>query len=213
MSRFFGDGGVRVKICGVTRPSDAEAVVAAGADAIGFNFWAGSKRHVLLERVSEWAAELPITRVAVVVDASEAELRQLADSGLFEAIQFHGHENPETCLRAGFPVWIKATQAESEAKLEALEAYPTPHVLIDAHVPGKLGGTGVGADRALVAEYVVRHPERRVILAGGLRPDNVAEACAATAATAVDTAGGVEASPGIKDAAMIRDFVAAAKGK
>jgi len=211
MSPFFEEGETRVKICGVTRPGDAEAVVEAGADAIGFNLWPGSKRFVALESIAEWAGRLPVTRIAVVVDLSAEELERVVGGGLFHAVQFHGKETPLTCAASGARTWIKAMQAESKSRLQELDAYQTEHVLIDAHVPGQLGGTGAEADWNLVADFRKAHPGKRVILAGGLTPANVAAAIETTGVPAVDTAGGVESAPGIKDPAKVRDFVAAVK--
>jgi phosphoribosylanthranilate isomerase len=211
--RLFLPGAARVKICGITSEADARMAVAAGADALGFNFYAGSKRGLTPEASLDWIATLAgaVDRVAVVVNASRSLLGTLVGSGCFEMIQFHGDETPEQCAGAGVGVWMKAVRVRDVASLGEALRFPTPYLLLDAWVPGAYGGTGAAADWGLVRGWVAEHPERQWVLAGGLTPGNVAEAIRVVCPAAVDVAGGVESAPGKKDTALVQGFVAAAR--
>lgn len=211
---FFDPGPpVRVKICGITNSGDAELAVASGADAIGVNFFPGSKRHVALEESRQWIASLAgrVSRVAVVVNPSADEVAGLRDSGCFEAVQFHGDESPEFCAACGFERWVKAVRVKDALSLEAALAYATPFLLLDAWVESAYGGTGRRLDWPLAGEFAAAHPDRRVILAGGLAPDNVAGAVRTVKPHGVDVAGGVESRPRSKDGGLVRGFVRAAR--
>ena len=201
-----------MKVCGITRETDAVAAVDAGVDALGFNFYPGSKRHVRLEDVSGWIAGLPdeIGRIAVLVNAEENLLRDLQASGLFHAFQFHGDETAETCLRWGGNFYLRACPITDEASANAALSDAAPCLLLDAHAPGTYGGTGRVIDWSLAAR-VARAAKRPVVLSGGLHPGNVASAVAQVRPAAVDVASGVESAPGRKDAAKMRDFVAAVR--
>jgi phosphoribosylanthranilate isomerase len=209
---LFRPGRLRVKICGVTNPADAALAVEAGADAIGINLFPGSKRFVEIDAVRGWVAALPVTRVAVVVNASRDELARIAAAGCFDAIQFHGDEAPDFCAASALP-WIRAVRVSGPAALDEALAYATPHLLLDGHAALGYGGTGVMVDPMLAAAFVREHAERRVILAGGLRAENVAAAVQAVRPHAVDVASGVEQDGDArrKDAAKVRAFVAAAR--
>lgn len=213
LRRWLGGARTGVKICGITRREDALEAVAAGADALGFNFYAKSKRAVRLEEIAPWAAGLPpdVGRVAVVVNPGEDLVRGLLAAGIFHALQFHGGEPPEFCARWGGNFYIKARALRGGISAEDVWADPAPCLLLDAHAPGEFGGTGRVIDWGLAAE-VVRGAGRPVILSGGLNPHNVAEAVRLVRPAAVDAASGVERAPGVKDAALMRDFVAAARG-
>lgn len=213
LRRCLGGGRTGVKICGITREEDALAAIAAGADALGFNFYPKSKRAVRLYDITSWAGALPadIARVAVVVRPEESLLRDLARSGLFHALQFHGGEDPEFCAAWGGRFYIKARPISDEASVEAALVDPAPCLLLDAHAPGQHGGTGRTIDWDL-ATRVARSADRPVVLSGGLRPENVADAVQRVRPVAVDTASGVESAPGIKDAALMRGFADAATG-
>ena len=202
---------VRVKICGITNVDDALAAVEAGADALGFMFYAPSPRAVRPGPVAEIIRALPpfIGKVGVFVNPSEEEvLHAIATCGL-DAVQFHGHEAPEFCARFGVKV-IKAFRVQDEESLQALPAYQVGAWLLDSFVPGQFGGTGAqfNWDLALAAKKL----GRPVILAGGLTPDNAAEAARRVQPFALDVSSGVEAAPGRKDAAKVRAFIRAAKG-
>ncbi len=210
---FFEPGPLRVKICGVTNAGDAALVVDAGADAIGINLFAGSKRFVDLAAVRPWVRELPIARVAVVVNATPDELARIAGAECFDAIQFHGDETPEICAASPLP-WIRAVRVAGAEALDAALAYVTPALLLDAFAGSAYGGTGATIDPALARDFARAHPSRRVILAGGLRPETVAAAVRIVQPQGVDVASGVETAGDArrKDADRVREFVAAARG-
>jgi len=212
LRRWLGSGRTGVKVCGLTREEDAHAAIDAGVDALGFNFYPQSKRAVHLTDISPWLKKLPsdIGRVAIVVHPDEALLRELTHSGLFHALQFHGGETPEFCAAWGGDFYIKARPISDIASADAALADPASCLLLDAHAPGVHGGTGRTIDWELAAG-VVEAAARPVVLSGGLRPDNVAEAVRLVRPAAVDTASGVESAPGVKDAALMRSFVAAAR--
>ena len=207
---------VRVKICGITNRADAEEAIALGADALGFNTWRGGKRFIDLERESAWLAGLPpfVGRVALLVNAPLAEAERVARLPFIDALQLHGDEDAAYCAevaRLGV-CFVKALRVREAADVASANSFSTPHVLIDAHVAGLFGGTGVRVDLALAEELRQRHPGLTLILAGGLTPENVADAVRAVRPYAVDVSSGVEATPGRKDRARMRAFVDAVRG-
>ena len=214
LRRWLDGGRTGVKVCGFTREEDAYAAIDAGVDALGFNFYPQSKRAVRLADIAPWLKKLPadIGRVAIVVHPDEALLRELTQSGFFHALQFHGGETPEFCAAWGGDFYIKARPIFDAASADAALSDPAPCLLLDAHAPGVHGGTGTTIDWSLAAD-VVSAAARPVVLSGGLRPDNVAEAVRQVHPAAVDTASGVESSPGVKDAAQMRLFVTGARGE
>lgn len=210
--RFFTAGEVRVKVCGITTSEDAEQAVAAGADAIGINLFEGSKRHVKLDDALGWVKNIPIARIAVVVNASSGFIQKISASGIFDAIQFHGDESPEECSRS--PVsWIRAVRVKSLETLESALDYATPWLLLDAYSPQAYGGTGHLLDWEDARAFIDRVQDRRVILAGGLTSGNVAAAVRAVQPFAVDVASGVEVAgnPRRKDPVLMRDFIEAVR--
>jgi phosphoribosylanthranilate isomerase len=199
----------RVKICGVTSVDDALASVEAGADAIGVNFARRSPRRVEVELARAILEALPrhVVSVGVFVDSSEAEIRDvIARTGL-RCVQLHGDE-PAELVAAFLPHAYKALRVRGAGVLEEAARYPGEHLLLDAYVPGVEGGTGATFDWAIAAKLA---RVRQVTLAGGLTPDNVAEAVREVRPFCVDVASGVELSPGRKDRAKVRAFIAAAK--
>ena len=202
---------VTVKICGITSEADALAAAEAGADAIGLMFYEGSPRHVTLEQAKAISAALPqhVMRVGVFVNAEEAFVHQALTECMLNILQFHGDETPEECSR--YPVMtLKAFRVQGEETLAELEAYPSAGYLLDAYVKDALGGTGATFNWDLA----VRAQEfgKPIFLAGGLTPENVAEAVRKVQPFGVDVSSGVESEPGRKDAEQMRTFVAAAKG-
>lgn len=196
----------RVKLCGLTRPEDVDAAVAAGADALGFVLWPGSKRAVDESRLAELSARVPafVTRVGLFVDQESAVIERCAAH--LDLLQFHGDESPAFC--AGFDrPWIKALRMRDGLDLDAAaEAYKGAQaLLLDAYRPGVPGGTGETFDWSRIPAGLAKP----VILAGGLGADNVAEAITTVVPFAVDVSGGVEASPGVKDAEHIAAFFTA----
>ena len=202
---------VTVKICGITSEADAIAAAEAGADAIGLMFYEGSPRHVILEQAKAISAALPqhVMRVGVFVNAEEAFVHQALTECMLNILQFHGDETPEECSR--YPVMtLKAFRVQGEETLAQLEAYPSAGYLLDAYVKDALGGTGAtfNWDLAVRAQKF----GKPIFLAGGLTPENVAEAVRKVQPFGVDVSSGVEIEPGRKDAEQMRTFVAAAKG-
>jgi phosphoribosylanthranilate isomerase len=200
--------GVRVKICGVTRLEDALAAARLGADAIGLNFWPRSKRFVPPAAAAEIVRRLPphVAAFGVFVNPTREELLgAIAASGVGVA-QLHGDEPPAFCLGLPVPV-VKALRVREAQDLAALASYEVPAFLLDAPSAG-YGGSGATFDWAL-AEAAAR--ELPVLLAGGLEPANVAEAVRRVRPLGVDVASGVESSPGVKDVALLEQFIRRAK--
>ncbi|HEX9698167.1 MAG TPA: phosphoribosylanthranilate isomerase [Acidobacteriota bacterium] len=199
------------KVCGITRAADAEEAVRLGADAIGFVFWAGSPRAISVEAAAAIGRDLPagVRKVGVFVDATAEELREAAETADLDFIQLSGDEPPAACAAAPKPAW-KALRLPPGTAATAAEALAAPYadctLLIDAGVPGEYGGTGQAADWSAAARLAAHH---RVVLAGGLRPDNVAAAIEQVGPWGVDVASGVEAAPGRKDPDKLRRFAAA----
>lgn len=207
---------VRVKICGLRTRDTLAAAVDAGAAYLGFNFVERSKRYVSPDMARDLATEVPpgIAKVALVLDADDAELDAITSIVPLDMLQLHGEESPERVreikARYGLPV-MKAVGIAGEDDLAALDVYAAvaDQLLVDTKPPkdGDLpGGTGLSFDWRLIANRRWSVPW---MLAGGLTPDNVAEAIALTGARQVDVASGVESAPGVKDAALIRAFLEA----
>jgi phosphoribosylanthranilate isomerase len=198
---------VKVKICGITNLADAQGAVAAGADLLGFIFHEKSPRCVTLPAAAEIARQLPLTvlRVGVFVNAPEKLVFQAVHACGLNLLQFHGDEPPEYCTQFGL-MSIKAFRISNEASLSALPAYPTDAYLLDACVPGVPGGTGRQFNWDLAVQ--ARQFGKPIFLAGGLTPENVAAAVLQVQPFAVDVSSGVEQSPGKKDPAKVRAFIA-----
>ena len=207
---------VRVKICGITNPADAETAVELGADALGFNFYGQSTRY--FDGDTRWLRDLApfVSRVAVLVNATSLEAAcRWREAGLVDAVQLHGDETPSFCqavVARGTPI-VRALRVRDEATLGQPERWGTRALLLDACRPGAYGGTGERLDWDLAARFVAARPEFRVILSGGINPANVAEAVRRVRPFAVDVASGVEGprDPRHKDLALVRDFIQAAK--
>lgn len=213
----------RIKICGITNVEDAIAAVDAGADAIGLNFYEKSPRCVQLAVAKQIAAATEIVRVGVFVNQSAEEMWQAWNASGLSFAQIHGDETPETLkpiTEMGIITVRRFSVTETDpvgVLLRDMEHFTSvigwmpQGMLVDAAVPGEYGGTGAKADWHSLQGY-----ERRLgagtdlILAGGLTPDNVAEAIRIVRPAAVDVASGVESSPGKKDSVKVQDFVAAA---
>lgn len=202
---------MRVKVCGFTRAQDVRDALDAGVDALGLNLARGPRR-IAPDQAAALAALIPPLAQAVLlfVDADEETILAAAAATRCAALQLHGDEPPELAarLRRRLPV-IKAFRIASVADLDRVPGYPADAYLLDAAVAGAHGGTGTAWDHGLLAGRDLGAP---VILAGGLTPGNVAAAVAAVRPWGVDTASGVESAPGIKDAARMRAFAAAARG-
>jgi phosphoribosylanthranilate isomerase len=194
-----------IKICGITRAADAEAAVEAGADALGFIFWPASPRCVTAEAARAIASALPpfVTTVGVFVDQPIETVNGIADRVRLGAVQLHGDERPGVLDALVAPA-IKAVTGEGEA-----EAWPARvTLLLDASDRDRRGGTGRTGDWDAAAALARR---RRLLLAGGLTPENVAGAIARVRPYGIDVSSGVESAPGVKDHGKIRALIAAAR--
>lgn len=207
-------GRTRVKICGITNAADALAAIDAGADALGWNFFPGSKRFIAPRRATGIIGALPqrVAHVAVLVNPAWYEALALANSGMFAALQLHGDETPEFCRRLRdrqlrFAKAIAITQAAPDS----IAAFGTDTIVLDSRARGQFGGTGKPFAWELAADLGQRHPAVRFVVAGGLTPQNVAEAIRVARPYGVDVTSGVEDSPGKKNHARLRAFIAAAR--
>ncbi|MEI6223779.1 MAG: phosphoribosylanthranilate isomerase [Deltaproteobacteria bacterium] len=199
---------VRIKICGVTRLEDALAAARLGADALGFNFWPGSKRHLDPAAARRIISRLPpfVTPVGVFVNQSEGEMRAIAGETGIQAFQLHGDEPPELCARLPLPV-VKAIPVDQVRTLSKLLSYEVQAFLLDTPSRG-YGGSGEPFDWSLAEGVSDVAP---VVLAGGLTPENVGAAIRAVRPWAVDVASGVESSPGVKNPGRMARFVSAVR--
>jgi phosphoribosylanthranilate isomerase len=201
---------VKVKICGITNLADAQAAVAAGADLLGFIFAERSPRRMTVEGVAAFVRQLPlhVLRVGVFVDPAEDLVTQAASACGLNLLQFHGKESPEFCTQFGL-MSVKAFRVRDEQSLTALPAYHTDAWLLDTYSETQAGGTGQTFNWELA--IAAKEHGRPIFLAGGLTPDNVAEAVRRVQPFAVDVSSGVEAAPGQKDHAKVAAFIRAAK--
>ncbi|PLX78390.1 MAG: phosphoribosylanthranilate isomerase [Desulfuromonas sp.] len=200
---------VRVKICGITNEADALHAVACGADALGFVFFAKSPRCVDVARVRAIVDCLPplVATVGLFVNETvETVNRTVAAAGI-DVVQLHGDETPEDCRKIERPV-IKALRVKGRETVAESGLYPVRGILLDAWHPDKFGGTGSSFDWTLAAEVSSEVP---LILAGGLTPENVADAIRAVNPYAVDVSSGVESAPGKKDPEKVAAFIANAR--
>lgn len=196
----------RVKICGITREQDAIAAVDCGADALGFVFYGPSPRCVGIEQAAAIVRRLPpfVTTVALFVNAEPGLIARVIDEVGVDLLQFHGQESPEECARHGRP-WMRAVAMAPDTDPAALLARfgAGRGLLLDAYRPGVPGGTGETFDWDRIPAALAP----RIVLAGGLAPENVGEAVRRVRPYAVDVSGGVEAEKGVKDPARIRAFI------
>ncbi|UIJ76294.1 MULTISPECIES: phosphoribosylanthranilate isomerase [unclassified Acinetobacter] len=201
----------RAKICGITRTQDIQSVVQAGADAIGFVFFAPSPRSVTAVQAAELIQHVPpyVQTVGLFVNASAADIQDILKISPVDILQFHGDENPEQCQTIAQSVgrrWYKAIQMKPEldviAEIQAFQQAGASAVLLDAWHPELKGGTGHSFDWAQFPNLDIP-----LILAGGLKPENIEEAIQITGAYAVDVSGGVESAKGIKDQQLIERFM------
>lgn len=201
----------RIKICGITRPEDADVAATLGADAIGLVFHEPSPRRVDEAQAARIVAALPafVDAVALFVDAPADRIRRVLDAARIDLIQFHGDETPEVCRGFGRP-YIKAIRMRAGVDLaaEARRYGDAAALLIDTYRKGVPGGTG----ETFAWQRLPDGLGVPVILAGGLRPDNVGDAIRIVRPWGVDVSGGVESSGGIKDSAKLRAFFAAVTG-
>jgi phosphoribosylanthranilate isomerase len=202
---------VRIKICGITNIEDALLAADLGADALGFIFYPPSPRAIAADAARDIIAQLPpfVTTVGVFVDEDAAAVKELAAAVGLDWLQLHGRETPEYCQGLGRRV-IKGFRIRDENSLAGLAAYrgAVQAFLLDTYKKGQVGGTGE------TFNWDLAHQARKygpIILAGGLTPENVAQAITTAQPQAVDVASGVEAAPGKKDPERLRAFFAAIK--
>ena len=199
---------VRVKICGITNSADALAAIDAGANLLGFNFYEKSPRHITETEAAKIRPQLPkkVEAVGIFVNALPAEVAALCKSLKLDAAQLHGDESPETAAEIARTIAvIKAFRVEPDFPLSTLDEYPEAFAyLFDAAFTGQYGGTGHATDWDAARRAAQRH---RIILAGGLKVENVAAAVRIVRPYAVDVASGVEATPGKKDHDLLREFI------
>ena len=201
----------KIKICGFTRPQDAQAAAELGADAVGLVFYAKSKRCVDAAQAAEIVAALPpqVAKVALFVNESAEQIRRILETVPIDIVQFHGDEAPEFCRQFGKPYW-KAVRVQSAQDIaEAAGRYAdAAALLLDAHIAGQYGGTGQVFDWRLLPETM----PLPWILSGGLNPGNVAAAVRQTGAAWLDVSSGVEQAPGIKNRDLMADFIRQVRG-
>jgi len=196
---------VRVKICGITSASDAQAAVDAGANLLGFNFYPKSPRHIEEDKAAEIRRKLPkrVEAVGIFVNRLPADVIALGSSLKLDAVQLHGDEPPETVAEIA-PV-VKAFRVEAEFPLTTLEEYsPAFAFLFDAAHTDQYGGTGRPTDWDVARRASAKH---RIILAGGLKVENVAAAVRIVRPYGIDVASGVESRAGKKDQGLMREFI------
>jgi len=199
---------IRIKICGITNLADAKAATDAGANALGFNFYEKSLRRVVTADAAQIRAKLPkeIEAVGVFVNAKPADINSLRAFVRFDAAQLHGDETPEIVSRvaSSLPV-IKAFRVDANFALTTLNRYAAAFAfLLDGARAGQYGGTGQTTDWDLARCAATSH---RIILSGGLKVENVAEAIRIVHPYGVDVASGLETKPGKKDHARLKEFI------
>ncbi len=200
---------VRVKICGITNLEDALVAVKAGADALGFVFFQGSPRFISPEQAAVIVRQLPpfVQTVGLFVNEETATVNAVADQCGLDLVQLHGEESPDYCAAVKRRI-IKAFRVKNAASLDDMTNYPVAACLLDAWSPAARGGTGTTFNWDIAARAAA---SQRIILAGGLTPENVAGAVRQVRPYAVDVSSGVEYEPGKKDPAKITFFINALK--
>jgi phosphoribosylanthranilate isomerase len=197
---------VKIKICGITRAADAAVAVEAGAHAIGFMFFEGSKRRISYEDAREIIRDIPplVAKVGVFVNAPREEVQRAIEKTGVDTLQFHGEEPPEACRGFGLKT-IKAFRIQGKDMLALMPRYDVDAWLLDSFVAGARGGTGVTFNWDLAVH--ARSLGTPIMLAGGLTPQNVKRAIEHVQPYAIDVSSGVESAPGKKDPALIAAFI------
>ncbi len=212
LQSFLDPSRTSLKICGVTLPGDAEQLATLGITALGVNFWPMSKRHVD-PAAAGWLRDLNgrILRVGVFVNqAAELPLRLIGED-LLDVVQLHGdesHAEARVFRDAGVP-FIKAFGVTGRGGLDQAADFAADAILLDAHAPGVYGGTGATFDWNAATDFKQSHPTVPIILAGGITPDNAANAVVTVRPAALDVASGAELSPGVKDFNKVKALLAA----
>lgn len=206
---------IRVKICGITNEADAVAAIECGADALGFNLHRASERFIDLDGARSWIEKLSqeVCKVAVMVNPSREEAFRVAALKLFDLLQLHGEEPPEFCshlAKAGIR-FAKAIPVTGEESIINLPSFHTKFLILDSAAGGKFGGTGQTFSWPLAAQFVKANKTLKVVLAGGLTPENVSAAVREVRPFGVDVTSGVEMSKRNKNRARIKAFVEAVR--
>ena len=200
----------RIKICGITNPQDALTAVEAGADALGFVFYKESPRHIFPEEAARIINLLPpfVQAVGLFVNESPEVVNQISRNCGLGLVQLHGDETPDYCRKIE-QRFMKAFRIRTLTCLDPIADYRMSGCLLDAYSPSFYGGTGKSFNWEIAREAMIRG--YRIVLAGGLTPDNVAEAIRQVRPYAVDVSSGVESAPGRKDADKVLEFIRNAK--
>jgi phosphoribosylanthranilate isomerase len=210
----------RIKLCGLTRTQDVAAAVAAGVDALGFNFYAASPRCITPPTAVQLMAAVPafVTKVGLFVNAGTADVVQTVQSTGLDLIQFHGDETPEFCestARAAERPYIRAfgvaPHSSSADLLNLMSAYPNAKAFLFDTASAGYGGSGKSFEWSVLQPLAKNVPAPPLVLSGGLNAQNVAEAIRQVRPFAVDVSSGIESAKGIKDAQKIAQFVAAVR--
>ncbi len=217
---MFGTDHVRservlVKICGITRLEDAIAAIECGADALGFNFSPRSRRQLDRHRDYDWLDSVPdvVTRVAVLTNPTWQELAETAQLPFIDAIQLHGEETPAFCRQVAENsiCFSKAVPVMNEGDALVVSNFFTDTILLDTRHGNQFGGTGRPFDWSIASRAVRENPNIKIVIAGGLTAENVADAVRTVRPFAVDVATGVEEALGRKDSGLMRSFLAAVR--
>lgn len=199
----------KIKICGITNLEDALTAVEFGADALGFVFVPNTPRYIEPEEAAKITVALPpfVTLVGVFVDDNQERIEESAKQCKLDVLQLHGAESPDFCASLKRKI-IKAFRVKDESSLANLPRYAVSAYLLDTYVKGKMGGTGAVFNWELAG---VAKQYGRIILAGGLDPENVSRAVRQVRPYGVDVSSGVEAEPGRKAHDKLRDFINAVR--
>ena len=196
---------IQIKICGVTKPKQALSCVEMGADLIGLNCWNGSSRYIIPEIIREIVLELPESAktVGIFVNESPDSINGIMKQTGMDWVQLHGDEPLETCEKLEFP-WFKAFRVSAKFKMSLIKHYKQETFLVDAYSKYHFGGSGQKIDIELAS---MASGLGKLILAGGLTPDNVEDAVEKVKPWGVDVCSGVERKPGIKDMRLVEKFI------
>ncbi|MER3445310.1 MAG: phosphoribosylanthranilate isomerase [Candidatus Dadabacteria bacterium] len=202
---------VKIKICGITNEEDALLAVELGADAIGFIFYKESKRYIRPERAHEIISKLPpfITTVGVFVNQDLDEIKNIKEESGFDLFQLHGDESPVLCKRLGRGV-IKTIRVREDINPEEIESFPVPVILLDTYSTKGYGGTGESFRWEILKGL---NASKRIILSGGLSPENVSRAIRIVNPYGVDVSSGVEDYPGKKNPERLKKFIEAVRNE
>ncbi len=200
---------VRVKICGITNENDASSAAGLGADALGFIFYKGSKRYIDPKEAGRIISSLPpfVSAVGVFVNQSIEEIKEYARLSGIDTVQLHGDETPVFCEEVPYKM-IKAVRVKDAVNIAEVELYPVRAILFDKHSDEMYGGTGSRFDWGVLKGLEI---SKKIILSGGLTPENVSQAVRLVKPYGVDVSTGVEDAPGKKNHEKMRKFIEAVK--